>query len=73
MLERCRGPRLVCDEELLPVKAASLDLCVSGLSLHHVNDLPGTLIQIRRALKPDGLLLAAVLGCLLYTSDAADE
>jgi NADH dehydrogenase [ubiquinone] 1 alpha subcomplex assembly factor 5 len=35
---------------------------VSGLSLHLVNDLPGTLIQIRRALRPDGLLLAAVLG-----------
>ncbi len=39
---------------------ASLDLVVSALALQFVNDLPGTLIQIRRALKPDGLLLAAL-------------
>lgn len=41
---------------------ASLDLVVSALALQFVNDLPGTLIQIRRALKPDGLLLAAMIG-----------
>ena len=41
---------------------ASLDLVVSALALQFVNDLPGTLIQIRRALKPDGLLLAALIG-----------
>ena len=35
---------------------------VSALALQFVNDLPGTLIQIRRALKPDGLLLAALIG-----------
>ena len=35
---------------------------VSALALHLVNDLPGALIQIRRALKPDGLFLAALLG-----------
>ena len=40
----------------------SLDLVVSALSLQFVNDLPGTLVQIRRALKPDGLLLAALIG-----------
>ncbi len=40
----------------------SLDLVVSALALHFVNDLPGTLIQIRRALKPDGLFLAALAG-----------
>ena len=40
----------------------SLDLVVSALALHLVNDLPGTLVQIRRALKPDGLFLAALLG-----------
>lgn len=62
MLERCRGGRVVCDEDLLPIGSQSIDLCVSGLSLHHVNDLPGALIQIRRALKPDGLFLAAVPG-----------
>jgi SAM-dependent methyltransferase len=50
------------DEEALPFADASLDLVVSALSLQFVNDLPGTLIQIRRALKPDGLLLAALIG-----------
>src|SRR5215204_4428774 len=53
---------VVADEEALPFKDASLDLVVSALALQFVNDLPGTLIQIRRALKPDGLLLAALLG-----------
>ena len=50
------------DEEVLPLRDGALDLVVSALSLQFVNDLPGTLIQIRRALKPDGLLLAALLG-----------
>src|SRR5262245_37465737 len=50
------------DEEALPFRDASLDLVVSALALQFVNDLPGTLIQIRRALKPDGLLLAALAG-----------
>jgi SAM-dependent methyltransferase len=50
------------DEEALPFTEASLDLVVSALSLQFVNDLPGTLIQVRRALKPDGLLLAALVG-----------
>src|SRR5215208_6309193 len=53
---------VVADEEALPFKDASLDLVVSALALQFVNDLPGTLIQIRRALKPDGLLLAALVG-----------
>ena len=50
------------DEEALPFGDASLDLVVSGLALQFVNDLPGTLVQIRRALKPDGLFLAAIVG-----------
>ena len=54
--------RIIADEEALPFAPASLDLVVSGLVLHHVNDLPGALIQIRRALKPDGLFMAALLG-----------
>jgi len=54
--------QVVADEEALPFADASLDLAVSALSLHHINDLPGTLIQIRRALRPDGLFLAALLG-----------
>jgi SAM-dependent methyltransferase len=53
---------VVADEEALPFRDASLDLVVSALALQHVNDLPGTLIQIRRALKPDGLFLAAMIG-----------
>jgi SAM-dependent methyltransferase len=58
------GERLavVADEETLPFRDASLDLVVSALALQFVNDLPGTLIQIRRALKPDGLFLAAMIG-----------
>jgi len=55
-------PRVSGDEEALPFADASLDLVVSALSLQFVNDLPGALIQIRRALKPDGLLLAALIG-----------
>ena len=62
LLAQCRGPRLVADEEVLPFADQSLDLVVSGLTLHWVNDLPGTLIQISRALKPDGLFLASLLG-----------
>jgi len=62
LLALCDGPRVRGDEELLPFKTASLDLVVSALTLHLVNDLPGTLIQIARALKPDGLFLAALPG-----------
>ena len=54
--------RVAADEEALPFADGALDLVISALALHWVNDLPGTLIQIRRALKPDGLMLAAMLG-----------
>ena len=50
------------DSETLPLQPASLDLAVSALALQFVNDLPGVLAQIRRALRPDGLLLAAMIG-----------
>ncbi len=53
---------LVLDDERLPFADASLDLVVSGLTLQWVNDLPGALVQIRRALKPDGLFLATFVG-----------
>lgn len=53
---------VAADEEALPFADASFDLIVSALSLHWVNDLPGALIQIRRALKPDGLFIGVVLG-----------
>lgn len=56
------GLRISADEEALPFAEGSLDLVVSALALQFVNDLPGALIQIRRALKPDGLLLAALIG-----------
>jgi len=62
LLARCDRPCVIADEEALPFSAGLLDLVVSGLALHLVNDLPGALVQIRRALKPDGLLLAAMLG-----------
>jgi SAM-dependent methyltransferase len=50
------------DPEQLPFAEGGFDLVVSPLLLHTVNDLPGALIQIRRALKPDGLMLAAFFG-----------
>jgi SAM-dependent methyltransferase len=56
------GPKLVADEEALPFADGSLDLVISALALQSVNDLPGALVQVRRALKPDGLFLAALLG-----------
>ena len=56
------APAVAADEEALPFRDGSLDLVVSALALQFVNDLPGALVQIRRALKPDGLFLAAMLG-----------
>lgn len=55
-------PALIADEEALPFGEGALDLIVSALALQFVNDLPGTLIQVRRALKGDGLFLGALLG-----------
>ena len=57
-----RASIVVADEERLPFRDATLDLVVSGLALQFINDLPGALVQIRRALKPDGLFLAALIG-----------
>jgi SAM-dependent methyltransferase len=62
MLAGRTGLRAVLDEERLPFSPESLDLVVSSLGLHWTNDLPGALVQVRRALKPDGLFLAALLG-----------
>ena len=55
-------PGAAVDEERLPFRPASVDLVVSLLALHWTNDLPGALIQIRRALKPDGLFIGALFG-----------
>ncbi len=60
--EAARQNAVAADEEALPFRDVSLDLVVSGLALQFVNDLPGVLIQIRRALKPDGLFVGALLG-----------
>jgi SAM-dependent methyltransferase len=49
-------------QEVLPFRPEQLDLAISALAFQFVNDLPGVLAQIRRALKPDGLLLAAMIG-----------
>lgn len=62
MLQQASGHRVACDEEALPFAASSLDLAMSVLSFSWINDVPGTLIQLRRALKPDGLLLTMVYG-----------
>lgn len=56
------APVIVADEEWLPFAPGSFDLVVSGLGLHRVNDLPGALVQINRALRPDGLFLGALFG-----------
>lgn len=54
--------RLILDEEQLPFGDDSLNLVVATLCLHTVNDLPGVLVQIRRALKPDGLFIGTLFG-----------
>ena len=62
MLAAASGMRVVADEETLPFAGGHFDLVVSCCALHWANDLPGALIQIQRALKPDGLFLAALPG-----------
>lgn len=62
MLVGATGVRLVADEERLPFGEARLNLIVSSLVLHWVNDLVGALVQARLALAPDGLFLGALLG-----------
>ncbi|MGE0748161.1 MAG: methyltransferase domain-containing protein [Rhodospirillales bacterium] len=59
---RRAGGGVAADAEALPFADGAFDLVVSAMDLHWVNDLPGALIQIRRALKPDGLFVAAMLG-----------
>ena len=56
------NPAVAVDEEALPFGAETFDLVLSVLALHWVNDLPGCLLQIRHALKPDGMFLGALLG-----------
>jgi SAM-dependent methyltransferase len=63
---RAGGLPVAGEAELLPVAPGSFDLVVASLSLHWTNDLPGALIQLRQALRPDGLFLASlpILGTL---------
>lgn len=56
------GPGLVATAERVPLDPGSIGLAVSILSLHEANDIPGMLVQIRRALRPDGLFLGAMAG-----------
>ena len=67
MLAGRAGLRVVADEERLPFADASVDLIVSALALHWTNDVVGALIQARRALKPDGLFIAAFFGGVTLT------
>lgn len=60
--EKTTGPFVQGDEEFIPFANESMDLVLSCLSLHTVNDLPGALLQIKNILKPDGLFLGAMLG-----------
>jgi NADH dehydrogenase [ubiquinone] 1 alpha subcomplex assembly factor 5 len=62
LLRQAGGRVLQLDEEALPFAPESFDLVLANLSLHWTNDLPGTLAQIRHALKPDGLFLGALFG-----------
>jgi NADH dehydrogenase [ubiquinone] 1 alpha subcomplex assembly factor 5 len=80
-LSRSRGLRIATDPELIPFGQGSFDLVVSALVLHWVDDLPGALVQLRRVLKPDGLLLIAMLGgrslaelrAALFDAELAEE
>jgi len=62
LLADCPSPKIGADEEWLPFGPGTADLVVSALALQHVNDLPGTLAQVARVLRPDGLFLAAMIG-----------
>ena len=62
LADRAGGTPVAMDEEWLPFAEGSFDLVVAFLSLHWVNDLPGALVQIRRAMAPDGLFLAMLPG-----------
>ena len=75
MAARAGAPAVAADEEFLPFARASFDLVVASVSLHWLNDLPGALIQLRHALRPEGLLLASLpaLGTLAELRHALAE
>ncbi len=49
-------------DDRLQAEPDSFDLITSNLALHWVNDVPGVLMQIRAALKPDGMFIASLIG-----------
>jgi SAM-dependent methyltransferase len=75
MAARNGGLCVAADEECLPFAPSSFDLVIASLSLHWVNDLPGTLLQLRQILRPGGLLLASLpaLGTLAELRSALTE
>lgn len=62
MLQNIKGIKVQSDEEFIPFLDHSFDLVISNLNLHWVNDLPGTLFQIRNILKESGLFIASFFG-----------
>jgi len=72
-VRRTPAPRLVAEPEALPFAPHSFDLVLSNLLLHWTNDLPGALLQLRHALKPGGLLLAALFGLVATLSSQGAE
>lgn len=74
-----KGMRVVFDEDRSPFAEGRFDLIISLLTLHAVNDPVGALAQMRRALKPDGLLVAVAFGeetlgalrAALYSAEAS--
>ena len=59
---RDRHLRVACEEEFLPFANNTFDLAVSCLAMHWINDLPQAMREVQRVLKPDGALVAAMLG-----------
>jgi NADH dehydrogenase [ubiquinone] 1 alpha subcomplex assembly factor 5 len=69
------GAPVVVDTDALPFGEKKFDLIIAHLSLHWIDDLPGVLIQLRRALKLEGLFLASMpaLGTLADLRNALLE
>ena len=59
---RVKPTRVVGDEEFIPFANGSIDLVISNLSMHWINDLPGAFTQIKNCLKPDGAFIASIFG-----------
>ncbi|PIR38067.1 MAG: SAM-dependent methyltransferase [Alphaproteobacteria bacterium CG11_big_fil_rev_8_21_14_0_20_39_49] len=62
MAAKYGGIKVVADEEKIPYADKSFDLVIANLVMHNVNDLPGTLVQLRRVLKNDGVFFATIFG-----------